>query len=172
MNNCCCHIDDYLDGDLTVKEQATWLLLAQDCPHCQAVLKQQREVDNLLGSAWSMVNPAACERPADKTTTRITRPSRPFVAGALAFAASVALIVLYVDRLGDRGDTSKSKPEEVVSSDVSPPKIVLPELPLRENETTVTSSQGIVVPIANDPNFTIVQFVPEFHASDSVSHDD
>ena len=119
-----------------------------------------------------MVNPAACERPADKTTTRITRPSRPFVAGALAFAASVALIVLYVDRLGDRGDTSKSKPEEVVSSDVSPPKIVLPELPLRENETTVTSSQGIVVPIANDPNFTIVQFVPEFHASDSVSHDD
>lgn len=162
MNSCCNQIDDYLDGDLTEQEQAAWLALARDCPHCQEILKRQREVDGLLDAAWSMVQPEANDLPLCEPVSQSGRRSRHVIAGAFALAASISLIALVFYHTFAPADSTGRKPEEVVSIDVSPPTIEQHVDQRREVETVVTSSHGLVIPIADEPEFTIVQFVPEF----------
>lgn len=162
MNSCCKQIDDYLDGDLSEQEQTAWLALARDCPHCQDILNRQREVDGLLDAAWNMVQPAASDLPWCEPVSPSSRRLRPVIAGAFALAASISLIALLFYHTFAPTDLTGRKPEEVVSSGVSPPESERHVDQRREVETVVTSSYGLVIPIAEEPEFTIVQFVPEF----------
>lgn len=156
MTRCCEQIDDYLDGDMSAAESAAWWTAAQNCPECQRVLRRQQELDRLLTAAWRSVQPTTRKVDSDGPAPTETSKFRRRIVAAFALAASVliAAVVLIHGRSVDRQrpDVSHSQPVE------TSPELVY-ALP-SARPTVVFSATDIVIPVASEPDFTIVQVMP------------
>ncbi|WP_425400683.1 hypothetical protein [Aeoliella sp.] len=164
MNNCCSHIDDFLDGDLSEEERAEWLALAHDCACCQEILEQHRQVDSLLSTAWSLVEgPALRSHNAECPLGQWRLIRVAGIAVAVAACVAIADFVAYRPPAPQQRSSSANAQDSVVpaapeSVDAASPE-VQQNAPLTEPTTVVTSSTGLVVPLANEPGFTIVRYV-------------
>lgn len=169
MNNCCQQLDDYLDGDLTADEQSIWQTLAHDCPHCQQVLRQQASIDQSLQAAWNQIEP-----PADVTVE--ASPAQGWKgqgrrAGLLVLVASVLIAAVMLSWWPLPTEEPGRRDPSGVSIDKSakPSELVELQSTIREPElppTTVASDKDLVVPIASEPQYTIVLVAPVYVRSD------
>ena len=77
--------------------------------------------------------------------------------GAIAVAASAALVLVYFSRSG--AVLTQSESDNVVS--LQKPNARGPQIERNDGlQTIVSSSNGLVIPIANEPEYTIVRYVP------------
>lgn len=163
MNNCCERLDDYLDGDMTAEQQATWRTIAQDCPDCQEVLRQQEEIDRSLVAAWSQIEPPV-EVAGETSPAESGKGERRWI-GVLVLAASVLIVAVVLSRWFVPSEEPGPQDHEVVSIEKTAPAIDPPAAEVTSPATVVTSATSLVVPIASEPNYTIVQVIPEFKRS-------
>lgn len=162
MKNCCDRIDDYLDGDLSDEEQEDWIALARECLDCQEVLRQQQQVDRLLKTACELIDTPKKELPAVDAVAPAKLSARSLIVALLALAASVGFIFVLRETFIERKEPTPRPPVEVVSVEPISSKRDVPAIETNASETIVTSRSGLVVPIASNSEFTIVQVVPEF----------
>jgi len=176
---CCNNIDDFLDGELSVRDSKRFHASIKTCEDCREVLRQQGQIDALLRAAWQEVHlPVRVRKELVQQTPALDH--QPKYRMTMLIAVAVCLMISLgilsarflnspTEQLADSDSRDPRILEQADTSGKPPMAVDVTESGSEELKTIVTfdsRSLGVVDEIS-DSTFTLVHVYPTVNASSS-----
>jgi anti-sigma factor RsiW len=160
MNKLCSSLDDYLLGDLSPADEATFAEHLHSCSECQEAIDQQQWINDLVHASSQIATEVPPSHIADDLRAVVARrESFRKRAVRIALATAATLLVAITSLLNHPTGTS---PERVAISKE------LPTAPKPPHAKFVAGRGTIAVPIeSRHPDVTIVRVYSTFQPADN-----
>jgi anti-sigma factor RsiW len=158
----CEQLDAYLDGDLASDEHAAFHAHLNQCADCSGAVAFQRRTDQLLAQAVSRpaVDRKLLVRGIDRRVSRARRTRQLCWSGAIAAAASIAVIVSA--SLWDTKPNGNTVEQPVAVEAHDKPAAFVKARPKAVVTPTDPDETLVVAMPSTNPNVTIVWVYPTF----------